>query len=58
MALSRLVRLAAVAWVARWLLQELAAYAGRHWRDSGPPPVESPVVPGVMPVPAQDASNE
>jgi hypothetical protein len=58
MALSRLVRLAAAAWIVRWLLQEFAAYAGRHWRAPGPPPVESAVVPGAMPLPPEEAPNE
>jgi hypothetical protein len=56
-AVSRLAKLAAAAWVARWLLQEVAAYAGRHLAP-GPPPVESPVPPGAMPVAAEEASNE
>jgi hypothetical protein len=41
----------AAAWVARWAAGELAAYAGRHWREHGPPPIESERAPGWMPRP-------
>ncbi len=40
MALSRLLKLALLAWLARWAAVELAAYAGRHWRRPGPSPLE------------------
>jgi hypothetical protein len=38
-------------WLARWAAGEVAAYAGRHWRKHGPPPIESPRAPGWMPGP-------
>ncbi len=56
----RLLALGAVAWVARWLALEVAAWLGRR-RPQGPPPVDSPRVPGRMPrrrEPSQDGSNE
>ena len=34
-------------------LVELAAYAGRHWRAAGPPPIESTRAPGHMPGPEE-----
>jgi hypothetical protein len=48
---KRSVRIAAVAWVVRWALCELAAYAGRHWLPPGPPAKDSPRQPGRMPGP-------
>ena len=36
-------------WLARWAAGEIAAYAGRHWRKHGPPPIESERAPGWMP---------
>jgi hypothetical protein len=39
-------------WLARWAAGEVAAYAGRHWRKHGPPPIESPRAPGWMPGPS------
>ena len=30
--MRRALRVLAVAWVVRWALRELAAYAGRHWQ--------------------------
>ena len=38
-------------WLSRWAAAELAAYAGRHWRKHGPPPIESDRPPGWMPPP-------
>ena len=58
MALTRLLKLAAAAWVARWALRELASYVGHRWRGDPPPPIESAVRPGLMPIPYQGASNE
>ena len=49
------VKLALGFWVGRWAVGELAAYAGRHWREHGPPPIESERAPGWMPGPR---SNE
>ncbi len=51
MAVRRLLKLALLAWLARWAAGELAGYAGRHWRKPGPPPLESPRAPGHMPGP-------
>jgi hypothetical protein len=48
---KRLVRLALVLWVVRWVAMELAAYAGRHWRRPGPAPNDSTRQPGRMPGP-------
>ena len=39
------------AWLLRWAAGEVAAYAGRHWRKHGPPPLESERPPGWMPRP-------
>jgi len=43
--------LAAAAWVARWLVLELASLAGRRLLPPGPPPRDSPRPPGWMPGP-------
>ncbi|HKI92769.1 MAG TPA: hypothetical protein VJ986_10760 [Gaiellaceae bacterium] len=43
-----LLRLAAAAWIGRWLALELASWLGRR-RPPGPPPVESSRIPGRMP---------
>jgi hypothetical protein len=48
---SRLLKLALLAWVGRWAAQELAAYAGRHWQRPGPAPKDFPRPPGWMPYP-------
>ncbi len=48
---SSLLRLAALAWVGRWVAGELAAYLGRHPRAPSPPPLNSPHPPGWMPGP-------
>jgi hypothetical protein len=45
----RLILLAAVAWVGRWLLRELACRAGHKLLPPGPPPRESVRPPGWMP---------
>jgi hypothetical protein len=47
----RVLALAAVAWVGRWALLELASYAGRHWLPPGRPANESWRQPGRMPGP-------
>jgi hypothetical protein len=57
-ALSRLVKLAAAAWVARWALREVASYVGHRWRGASPAPIDSRVRPGLMPVPGEEASIE
>jgi hypothetical protein len=49
----RLVKLAVALWLLRWAAGELAAYAGRHWQQHGPPPRESPRRPGWMPDPPE-----
>jgi len=48
---KRLLKLGFVIWVLRWAVQELVAYAGRHWQSPGRPPRESPRPPGWMPPP-------
>jgi hypothetical protein len=45
---KRLVRLAALVWIARWAALEAASWVGAR-RPSGPPPLESMRVPGRMP---------
>jgi hypothetical protein len=45
------LKIALGVWLLRWLAGELAAYAGRHWRKHGPPPIESERAPGWMPPP-------
>jgi hypothetical protein len=49
--MRRLLRFAALAWLARWVAGEIAAYLGRRPRAPGPPPVDSPHPPGWMPGP-------
>ena len=49
--MKRLLAAAAALWVAYWAAKEVVAYAGRHWRDYGPPPKNSPRPPGWMPGP-------
>ena len=53
---KRLVLFLAALWLARWAAGELAAYAGRHWRKHGPPPIESERAPGWMPPPRKPAT--
>jgi len=48
-----LVKIALAAWIVRWVSRELAAYAARHWRAAGPPPIESTRAPGHMPGPEE-----
>jgi hypothetical protein len=48
-----LLKLALGLWLARWAAGEVAAYAGRHWRKHGPPPIESERAPGWMPGPGK-----
>jgi hypothetical protein len=51
----RLILAAALAaWVGRWALHELAAYAGRRWLPRGPAPKDSPRQPGRLPGPFDD----
>jgi hypothetical protein len=45
------LKIAVCVWLVRWLAGEIAAYAGRHWRKHGPPPIESERAPGWMPPP-------
>ena len=45
-------------WLLRWAAAELAAYAGRHWREHGPPPIESERAPGWMPPPTRSRASE
>jgi hypothetical protein len=45
-------------WLLRWAARELAAYAGRHWRKHGPPPIESDRAPGWMPPPTRSHARE
>jgi hypothetical protein len=45
---KRLFGLVVVIWVARWAALELASWIGRR-RPPGPPPIDSPRVPGRMP---------
>ncbi|HEX6664670.1 MAG TPA: hypothetical protein VF025_13450 [Gaiellaceae bacterium] len=42
------MKLAALAWVARWAAQELAVFVSRRWGRPGPSPRESPSRPGWM----------
>ena len=49
--LKRVVAILVGLWLLRWAAGELAAYAGRHWREHGPPPIESERAPGWMPPP-------
>lgn len=49
--MKTLLKVALGVWLVRWLAGELAAYAGRHWRKHGPPPIESERAPGWMPPP-------
>ena len=49
--IRRVVVLAAVGWVARWLALELASLAGHRLLPPGPPPRESARAPGWMPGP-------
>ncbi|MGH3103381.1 MAG: hypothetical protein ACRDN6_04715 [Gaiellaceae bacterium] len=49
--MKRLLALGAVLWLGRWLLLELASYAGRHWLPPGPPARDSPRQPGRLPGP-------
>jgi len=51
MTLRRLGYVLVGLWLSRWAAAELAAYAGRHWRKHGPPPIESDRPPGWMPPP-------
>lgn len=51
MSLRRVLRIGLAYWLLRWAAGELAAYAGRHWRAPGPPPIESEHPPGWMPGP-------
>lgn len=51
MVVRRLLALAAAAWVARWAVLELAAYAGGRWLPHGPAPRDSSRQPGLMPGP-------
>ena len=44
-------------WLLRWAAGEVAAYAGRHWREHGPPPIESERAPGWMPPPRRVSST-
>ena len=46
--MRRLLRLAVLAWIARWAVVEAASWAGRR-RPPGPAPVDSIRVPGRMP---------
>jgi hypothetical protein len=46
----RLARIVFALWLLRWGLRVLAARAGGQWLPPGPPPVDSPVQPGVMPL--------
>ncbi|NUR78165.1 MAG: hypothetical protein HOQ28_17995 [Thermoleophilia bacterium] len=46
--MRRVLRLAVLLWIGRWLAGELAAYLGRHPRRPGPDPRESPHPPGWM----------
>ena len=46
----RLVGVAVLLWVGRWLALELAAWSG-HWGRPGPAPKDSPRAPGLMPGP-------
>jgi len=52
--LNRLVYALLGLWVLHWAAGELAAYAGRRWREDGPPPIESERAPGWMPGPAPE----
>ena len=45
-------------WLLHWAARELAAYAGRHWRKHGPPPIESERAPGWMPPPTRARASE
>jgi hypothetical protein len=54
----RLVKIAVGLWLLRWAAGELAAYAGRHWLSPGPAPRDSPVAPGWMPLPSDEALRE
>jgi hypothetical protein len=49
--LVRLLVLAALAWVGRWAVLELASYLHRTRPRPAPPPRESANVPGAMPAP-------
>lgn len=49
--MRRLLRLAALVWLGRWVAGEVAAYLGRHPRAAGPSPLDSPHPPGWMPGP-------
>ena len=51
MTARRLAYALVAVWLLRWAAGELAAYAGRHWRAHGPPPIESERAPGWMPPP-------
>ena len=44
-------------WLLRWAAAVLAAYAGRHWRKHGPPPIESERAPGWMPPPSRPRAD-
>jgi hypothetical protein len=48
-----LLKLALAAWLLRWGVGEVSAYAGRHWQAHGPAPRDSPVRPGWMPTPSE-----
>lgn len=52
-----LLRFAGALLVLRWAAGEVAAYAGRHWRPSGPAPIDSPRPPGWMPGPELDPDS-
>jgi hypothetical protein len=53
--LKRVAAILVGLWLLRWAAGELAAYAGRHWRAHGPPPIESERAPGWMPPPRGSA---
>jgi len=52
--LKQLLKLAGVLLVLRFAAGEVAAYAGRHCRSSGPAPIDSLRPPGWMPGPELD----
>jgi len=51
---KRVVRAAVALWVLRWLAREVAVYVGRR-RRPGSAPRASSTVPGVMPIPSDEA---
>ena len=56
--MRRLLRLAALAWLARWVAGEIAAYAGRHPPAPGPSPLDSQHPPGWMPGPERGIEGD